>query len=290
MKRTLTLGLVLLMLVSLLPVAMAAEATDENPWAGFDTSKEVHMVFYVVGTKGLDHDRVVSLASDRMKELINTTLEVQVISLGDFQTKYPLVLAGGDDVDIIMTHPYIGPFSTQADNGAFFELTDDFLNTWMPETMKSQVPSSWDQAMYKGKLYQIPRNESDYEQAYGVVVRKYLREKYNVPEIDSMDVYEQYLFAIADNEKDSGIFALYAQPTLPMGMTFLYGPENWQTVGSVMWDADNGQLDPEDLFQVEFTEECFLLAKVACPVYNHLTSDWLRCSLSRLACCNSAAL
>ena len=40
--------------------------------------------------------------------------------------------------------------------------------------MKSQVPSSWDQAMYKGKLYQIPRNESDYEQAYGVVVRKYL--------------------------------------------------------------------------------------------------------------------
>ena len=122
MKRTLTLGLVLLMLVSLLPVAMAAEATDENPWADFDTSKEVHMVFYVVGTKGLDHDRVVSLASDRMKELINITLEVQVISLGDFQTKYPLVLAGGDDMDIIMTHPYIGPFSTQADNGAFLSL------------------------------------------------------------------------------------------------------------------------------------------------------------------------
>ena len=119
MKRLLTLGLVILMMVSLLPAAMAQEATDDNPWAGFDTSKEVHLVFYVVGTKGVDHDRVVSLASDRMKELINTTFEVQVIPLSDFQTKYPLVLAGGDDVDIIMTHPYIGPFNTQADNGAF---------------------------------------------------------------------------------------------------------------------------------------------------------------------------
>ncbi len=255
MKRLLTLGLVILMMVSLLPAAMAQEATDDNPWTGFDTSKEVHLVFYVVGTKGVDHDRVVSLASDRMKELINTTFEVQVIPLSDFQTKYPLVLAGGDDVDIIMTHPYIGPFNTQADNGAFFELTDEFLNTWMPETMKSQVPSSWEQAKYKGVLYQIPRNESDYEQAYGVVVRKDFREKYNLPEISSLDDFEDYLFAVADNEKDTGIFALYAQPTLPMTLTFLNGPNNWQTVGSAMWDADNDQLDPDELFLSVFTDE-----------------------------------
>ena len=121
--------------------------------------------------------------------------------------------------------------------------------------MKSQVPSSWEQAKYKGVLYQIPRNESDYEQAYGVVVRKDFREKYNLPEISSLDDFEDYLFAVADNEKDTGIFALYAQPTLPMTLTFLNGPNNWQTVGSAMWDADNDQLDPDELFLSVFTDE-----------------------------------
>ena len=152
-----------------------------------------------------------------------------MIPLSDFQTKYPLVLAGGADCDIIMTHPYIGPFATQADNGAYMELTDEFLNTWLPETMKSQAPSSWKQALHKGKLYQIPRNESDYDNTYGVVVRKDLREKYGIPEIKNIDDYEKYLYAVAENEKDSGIFAMYTNPSSPMTLTFLTGPNNWMT-------------------------------------------------------------
>ena len=82
---------------------------------------------------------MIDLVNQRMQLLINTTIEVPVIPLSDFQTKYPLVLAGNSDCDIIMTHPYIGPFQTQADNGAFYELSDEFLQTWMPETMKSQT-------------------------------------------------------------------------------------------------------------------------------------------------------
>ncbi|MDR1531612.1 MAG: ABC transporter substrate-binding protein [Clostridiales bacterium] len=245
-----------------------AVGTEDNPWAGFDTSKEVNLIFYAVGTKGSDHDRVVKIASDRMRELINTTVEVLIIPLSDFQTKYPLVLAGGEDVDIIMTHPYIGPFTTHADNGAFYELTEEFMQKWMPETMKSQVPVSWNQAMYRGKLYQIPRNQSDYEQAYGVVVRKDMRDKYNIPEITSLDQFEEYLFAVAGGEKDSGMFAMYANPTLPMSMTFLQGLNNWMPVGAAMWDADtSGVVKPEDLFNSvesqEYREYCLRMASWA---------------------------
>ena len=228
---------------------------EENPWSGFDTSKPAHLVFTVVGSEGEDHQRVIDLVNQRMQLLINTTIEVPVIPLSDFQTKYPLVLAGNSDCDIIMTHPYIGPFQTQADNGAFYELSDEFMQTWMPETMKSQIPGSWKQAMYKGKLYQIPRNDSDYEQAYGVVVIKELREKYNIPEIKSLDDYQAYLYAVAEGEKDTGIFAMYTNPSCPMTLTFLSGVENWQTVGDYYWDADNDVLKPEDLFIGTFTDE-----------------------------------
>ncbi len=267
MKRFLSVGLVLMLLLSSLGVAALGEAAV-NPWAGFDTSKEVNLVFYAVGTKGSDHERIVKLASDRMKELINTTLEVEVIPLSDFQTKYPLVLAGGEDVDIIITHPFIGPFTTHADNGAFLELTDEFLQSWMPETMKSQAPESWRQAAYKGKLYQIPRNHSDYEQAYGVVVRKDMREKYGIPEITTFEDFEKYLFAVAEGEKESGMFAMYANPTLPMSMVFLQGLNNWFPVGNAMWDADiQGQIKAEDLFLTvetpEYREYCLRMAKWA---------------------------
>ncbi|MCE5344426.1 MAG: ABC transporter substrate-binding protein [Eubacteriales bacterium] len=284
MKRFLSLGLALLMLVALLPTfgalaedtalsvtapdgrvitvatadtdMSAAVAPENNPWSSFDTSEPVHLVFYVVGTEGEDQQKVIDLVNQRMKQLINTTIEVPVIPLSDFQTKYPLVLAGGTDCDIIMTHPYIGPFATQADNGAFMELSWDFLNQWMPETMKSQTAISWKQAMYKGKLFQIPRNESDYEQAYGVVVLKSLREKYNIPAIDSIDTFQQYLYAVADGEKDTGIFPMYANPTCPMTITFLNGPNNWQMVdNTVVWDADNAEFNPDDIFVSTLSDE-----------------------------------
>ena len=230
-------------------------APEDNPWAGFDTSEAVHLVFYVVGTAGEDHQRVIDLVNQRMSQLINTTIEVPVIPLSDFATKYPLVLAGGTDCDIIMTHPYIGPFATQADAGAYYELSDEFLQTWMPETMKSQIPNSWNQARYKGKMYQIPRNDSDYENSYGVVVLKELREKYNIPEITNIDQFQDYLYAVAEGEKDSGIFAMYTNPTSPMTLTFLTGPNNWMTVGDFYWDADNEKLNADELFAGVYTDD-----------------------------------
>jgi ABC-type glycerol-3-phosphate transport system substrate-binding protein len=231
-------------------------ATDDNPWSGFDTSKEVNLVFYAVGTKNSAHDYVIGKANARMKELINTTVDVEIIPLSDFQTKYPLVLAGGEDVDIIMTHPYIGPFTTHADNGAFMELTDEFLHKWMPVTMQTQVPASWKQAMYKGKLMQIPRNDSDFEQAYGVVVRKDMMEKYNIGNITSVDDFQKYLYAVADGEKNTGMYAMYVNPTSPMSLTFVQGVESWQTAGSALWDSKKpGKINPDDLFLMQDTEE-----------------------------------
>ena len=47
---------------------------EENPWSGFDTSKPAHLVFYVVGSEGEDHQRVIDLVNQRMQQLINTTI------------------------------------------------------------------------------------------------------------------------------------------------------------------------------------------------------------------------
>jgi ABC-type glycerol-3-phosphate transport system substrate-binding protein len=228
------------------PAQSAASA--DNPWADFDTSEAVNIVFYALGSADPAFSKVVGLANERMKQLINTTVDIEIIPLSDFATKYPLVLAGGEDCDLIFSAPWLF-FAEQADRGAFMELTEEFRNTWMPETMKSQVPVSWKQAEYKGKVIVTPRNASDYEQAYGVVVRKDMRDKYNIPEITDMDGFEQYLYAVAEGEKGTGAYAFNIQPSFPIDQFLFTSPNNWFSTGFLMWDADTpGNLKAEDCF------------------------------------------
>ena len=42
-------------------------APEDNPWASFDTSEPVNLVFYVVGSDGEDHQKVIDLANRRSK-------------------------------------------------------------------------------------------------------------------------------------------------------------------------------------------------------------------------------
>lgn len=218
-------------------------------WAEYDTSKSVNIVFYALGTQGPDFQKVIDKVNERMVELINTTVEVVIIPLSDFATKYPLILAGGEDCDLIFTAPWLY-YSEQVGNGAFKELDMDFIAKWMPVTMETQIPQSWEQAKFAGKLYTIPRNASDYEQAYGVTLRKDLREKYGIGEITSLQDYEKYLDACAADAESTGIYPLYAFPSFPIDQFLFTQFNNWQTVDSdiLMWDADNAEFKPEDCF------------------------------------------
>ena len=231
-------------------------ADPENPWAGLDTSKEVHSVIYVLGTAPTDLNEVMDICNKRTKEMINTTFEVNFIPLADFATKYPLVLTGGDDIDLVYTSSWCF-FSEQSSKGAFMEITDDFVKANMPVTYVEQVPASWNQIKNQdGKIFAIPRNETAQQLYGGYIIRKDLREKYNMDEIKNFDELEQYLFAVAENEAGTGIYALYTYPSCPMKGMLMDPFENFlYAVSDLVWDADNKTFDPEDLRYIYETEE-----------------------------------
>jgi hypothetical protein len=182
---------------------------------------------------------------------------VTIIPLADCMTKYPLALAGGDDIDLIFCAPWLF-FSEQADRGAYRTLTKEFLNKWMPQTMKTQVPASWRQGEYKGKVYVVPRNYSDYENTYGVIVRKDLREKYKIPKIKSIDDFVKYLRAVAANEKGTGLFALYNFPSLPVEQSIFRSAAGIMSIeNDMVWNSmEHKTLDANDVFYV-YTSEYF---------------------------------
>ena len=117
-----------------------------------DITKSVDILFYAVGVKPNDSQKVLDKASISIKRQTNATLHVEYISLADFPTKYPLVLSSGEDVDLLSVAPWLN-FSQNVARGAFIEFTDKLLKTCMPMTYKNEAPEAWKQVKINGKIY-----------------------------------------------------------------------------------------------------------------------------------------
>ena len=178
-------------------------ASAETTAATTAELEQVTLYTYFIGDKPLDCDMVMEEVNRTLTEKAKATLDLQFLSWSDFSTKYTLVLASGDNLDIIYTADWCF-YNQEARKGAFYEITDDFLTQYMPLTKADQLPESWEQAKVDGKIFCIPNNNLDVTNGWILGVRDDLRQKYNLPEIKTIDDLEAYYFAIAENE--TGIF------------------------------------------------------------------------------------
>lgn len=230
----------------------------DNPWADImDYSEEVELSVIAFGTEQMDHDRVMQVANEKMKDLINTTLKVEYVSLADFPTKYPLLLTGGEDLDLVYVATYAF-YSEQVNKGAFRELTSDFIKTYMPVTAEVQDESTYALMDRDGKRYCITRNEAA-DLSYGAwMIRSDIAEQYDYKEEDfkSIDDLKAFLLDLASKNigADTGVFPWYCFPSLPMENQILVPYENWFGVGGLFWKAGT-PADPESCFYMYTSDE-----------------------------------
>ncbi len=180
-------------------------ATPEM-YANTDLSKEYTVNMYLIGDTPNDWDKVLGLVNDYLAPF-NTKLAVTFMSWSDYQTMYTLVLAGGEQVDLIFTAPWCYMY-TEAAKGSFYELTDDFRSNYMPLATKYQAPESWDETTLAGKTIAVPSNVA---QAMGkiVAVRQDIMENVGMSELTNWDDYKKFMLAVAEQETpQSGIFAM----------------------------------------------------------------------------------
>lgn len=176
---------------------------EKDPVASNEPAKlsEVTLKMYLLGDKPKDYDLVYGEVNKLMKEKINATLDVQFIPWGDMGTKYPLLFSSGDDFDLIFTATGWCYYNQMATRNGFYEITEDMLSKYAPNTWKNEPKVAWDQAKVNGKIYMVPNDQNEY--GYNVVgIRGDLREKYGIGEIKSEADFEKYLDAVAKNEKD----------------------------------------------------------------------------------------
>ena len=185
-----------------------------------DTSEPVELTMYLLGDRATDFDRVYEEVNRILKEEINTTLNVKFLSWSEHDTKYSLLFSSGEDFDLIFTASNWGHYETTAAKKGFYELTEDFVQTYAPELWETVTDDAWNQAKIDGKIYMVPANVKEYEEAV-VGVRGDLMEKYGFEDITSMEELECFFDQVAENEE--GVSPLATQGAALQWPSLLYG-------------------------------------------------------------------
>lgn len=182
-------------------------ATPEMyPDIDFNTPYTVKM--YLIGNTPNDLDKILSLVNEYL-EKFNTKLEVTMMSWSDYTTMYPLVLAGGEDIDCIFTAPWCMMY-TEVEKGSFYTLTEDFINKYMPLSKIYQPEASWEEAKVGGKIVVIPSNNAAI-QAKIVGIRQDIADKYGIDKLSNWDDFMNFMLTVAEKETpESGIYAMAA--------------------------------------------------------------------------------
>ena len=196
-----------LALVSVLALCMlTAFADGAKEYYGNDVSEPVDLVLYYVGNEYGDEEMIFGRVNEILQEQVNATISFKSLNLSDYSTNYSLLLAGGENIDLIYTSQWCF-YTDEAGKGAFQELTDELIEQYMPQTFASQSPASYTQGIIDGKLYYMPACKIGYGHPC-VIIRGDLREKYGLEPLSSIEDLYAYMAAMAA-DADSGVAFAY---------------------------------------------------------------------------------
>lgn len=183
---------------------------SDSPYAGkgLDLSEHKTVVMYVLGDTPEDMGEVLEKANTEYFEPdLNTTLDLEFLNWSDYSTKYSLLLAGGDPVDLIYTASWCY-YNEEVSNGAFKELDREWLKTYMPLSYSQQPEESWDEISINGAIYAVPKSKATFTAYNQVAVRQDLIDQYSLTVPDSWDNYVSYLKELATKQSETGVTAL----------------------------------------------------------------------------------
>jgi len=199
-KKMISVGLTAIIAGSLM-VGCGSSSSKSADASDPSKLQEVKLKMYLIGDKPKDFDTVYGKVNEIMKKKINATLDVSFLPWSDMATKYQLLFQSGENFDMIFTATGWGYYSQVATKNGFYELTDDMLKKYAPNTYKNEPKEAWKQAKVSGKTYMVPSDREEYgTNVYGV--RGDLMKKYGIDKIKSYDDLEKYMDAAS---KETGV-------------------------------------------------------------------------------------
>lgn len=101
----------------------------------------VHLVMYFVSEAPSDIDLVVDELNKKLKEDLNTTIEIKFTTWTDYTQKYDLALKTDDEIDLVYSAPWMS-YSNYSNQGAYLEL-EDLLPKYAPTLWEQIDETVW---------------------------------------------------------------------------------------------------------------------------------------------------
>ncbi len=199
MKRLKIAALVLIALLACSGVVFAAGGRQAGT---ADTSRFVQVTHHVMGnapTNGMD--KVVEAEWNKIMEAqINAHMALRWIEWADWYTKYNLLLASGEPVDLIHSSSTWLDMWPNAQRGAFLPL-DDLIPVHAPRTWEEIPAVDWDQARFDGKIIAFPENSYSQYVNHGFYYRGDWAQEFGITRpITSYEELAVYFQGIVDNK------------------------------------------------------------------------------------------
>ncbi len=172
----------------------SGQASYDAQKAQFDT-----ITMYLPGTAPPDYEKVMAKVNEKLKANVNANLTINYVGWGDFDAKFPLLLASGEPYDLIFAANW-AYFADGAKKGAYMPL-DKLLPVYAPGLWKDLPKDYWKGVSYQGQILAIPAFDNEIS-TYGFFYRDDLRVKYGLPEIKTIADFETYLNAVKKNETE----------------------------------------------------------------------------------------
>jgi putative aldouronate transport system substrate-binding protein len=143
-------------------------------------------------------EKVLAKVNELLKQKVNAEIEWKWVEWADWQTKYNLLLASGEPLDLITVGTDWLDTWNNAQRGAFLPL-DDLLPKYAPQTYASVTQDEWAQTKYKGKI--VPENQYTQWVNHGFIYRgDWAKEAGLNEKISSWDEIQSYLQYVKDKK------------------------------------------------------------------------------------------
>jgi len=171
-----------------------------------DTSEFVVISNYVLGdppTNGMV-ELMLEKLNPILKEKINAHMKVEWIEWADYLTKYNLLLASGQEIDLIHVSSTWLDFWQNVQRGAFLPL-DDLIPKYAPKTWAEIPPEDWEQCKYQGKIYCFPENDYTQYVNHGMFYRGDWLKEFNMEPIKNFEQLTEYLRKVKEVKGPEGV-------------------------------------------------------------------------------------
>jgi putative aldouronate transport system substrate-binding protein len=201
MKRLRNMMIVLIILAVSVGFAFATSRPESTGMA--DTSKFVEVTHHMMGnapTNGMD--KIVEAEWNKiLEDQVNAHMVLRWIEWADWYTKYNLLLASGEPIDMIHSSSTWLDMWANAQRGAFLTL-DDLIPVYAPLTWEEIPAEDWDQARWDGKIVAFPENTYSQYVNHGLYYRGDWAAEFGITDhIGSFEEMAVYFQGIIDNKE-----------------------------------------------------------------------------------------